>query len=79
MRDTRYRGVHSLLYYTILFTDNPTDNYAVYIPTRVYARCLTCHVRQSGARSDCAVGMIERLWLHPSGVATLAINLSVLL
>ena len=33
------------LYYTILFTDNPTDKYAVYMPTRVYARCLTCHVR----------------------------------
>ena len=29
----------------LLFTDNPTDNHAVYMSTRVCARYLTCHVR----------------------------------
>ena len=29
------------MYYAILFTENPTSNYAAYIPIRVYARSLT--------------------------------------
>ena len=30
-----------MTYYAILFTENPTSNYAAYIPIRVYARSLT--------------------------------------
>ena len=38
---THRRQAALYLYYAILFTENPTSNYAAYIPIRVYARSLT--------------------------------------